>query len=116
MQMSDWQNAEHYRWGEVCDGWHLLRREDLSVIQERVPPGAGEVRHAHRAARQFFYILQGEASIEFDEKVLTLKQGQGVEVPPGVAHRFANRSAEDVLFLVISSPSAHGDRITMASP
>jgi len=19
--------AEHYRWGEVCDGWHLVRSE-----------------------------------------------------------------------------------------
>ena len=21
-------NAEHYTWGEGCDGWHLLKRDD----------------------------------------------------------------------------------------
>jgi hypothetical protein len=31
------ENAERYKWGEVCDGWHLLQRADVSVIQERVP-------------------------------------------------------------------------------
>ena len=51
------QNAEHYVWGEVCDGWHLLQREGMSIIQERVPAGASEVMHHHEVARQFFYIL-----------------------------------------------------------
>jgi hypothetical protein len=41
-------DAEHYVWGSVCDGWRLLNEADLSVIQERVPPGQGEVRHFHR--------------------------------------------------------------------
>jgi hypothetical protein len=27
------ENAEHYIWGEICDGWHLLKRDDMSVIQ-----------------------------------------------------------------------------------
>jgi hypothetical protein len=38
-------NAEHYIWGEGCDGWHLLKGDDLSVIQERVPPGNFETKH-----------------------------------------------------------------------
>jgi len=31
-------------------------------------------------------------------------------VPPNLEHRFCNRSTEDVVFLVISSPSTAGDR------
>ena len=53
------ENAEHYIWGDICDGWHLLKREDISIIQERVPPGATEAMHYHNTARQFFYILEG---------------------------------------------------------
>ena len=34
-------NAEHYVWGDGCDGWHLLKHPDLSVIQERVPADRG---------------------------------------------------------------------------
>ena len=60
------ENAEHYVWGEVCDGWHLLKREDMSVIQERVPAGGAEVMHYHNIARQFFYILEGEGTMVFE--------------------------------------------------
>lgn len=105
------ENSEHYVWGAVCDGWHLLRCPDLSVIQERVPPGAGEVRHFHARARQFFFVIKGEAVIEYGETSVAFSAGQGVHVPPEVEHRFVNASSEEVVFLVISSPSTAGDRI-----
>ena len=50
-------NARHYLWGGACDGWHLLAGDDLSVIEERMPPGTAEQRHSHVRARQFFYVL-----------------------------------------------------------
>jgi mannose-6-phosphate isomerase-like protein (cupin superfamily)/GNAT superfamily N-acetyltransferase len=112
----DEANAEHYRWGEVCDGWHLLKTDGLSVIKERVPPGRGEVRHYHRSARQFFYILAGEALLEVGETEHRLAAGQGIEVPPGIPHRFRNGSNADVVFLVISSPKSHGDRVDAGPP
>lgn len=110
----DETNAEHYRWGEGCDGWHLLKTDGLSVIKERVPPGRGETRHFHRAARQFFYILAGEAMIEIEGAGHRLSAGQGIEVPPGSRHLFRNDSEADVIFLVISSPKSHGDRVEAA--
>ena len=104
-------SSPHYSWGEVCDGWRLLNRPDISVIEERVPAGASERRHRHAAARQFFYLLSGEASIEFDSHTVRLQTGQGLEVPPGHWHRFVNHSDTiDVRFLVISAPSTLGDR------
>jgi Cupin domain len=66
MQIVDFSNTEHYLWGAACDGWHLVKRDDLSVITERVPPGESEQRHFHNYSRQFFYILVGEAVIEVD--------------------------------------------------
>jgi hypothetical protein len=33
------ENAENYKWGNNCDGWHLLKSDSLSVIQERMPAG-----------------------------------------------------------------------------
>ena len=106
-------SADHYVWGGACDGWHLLKEPSLSVIQERVPAGLGEVRHFHSNARQFFYVIKGTATLEFDDQLVTLAVGDGVEVPPGVRHRFANRSAADVEFLVISSPTTAGDRTNL---
>jgi len=106
-------SAEHYRWGDVCDGWRLLDRPDLSVTQERIPPGAGEVRHYHQQARQVFFVLDGELQIEARDQVHRLSRGDSLEVPPGAAHRVRNASAADVSFLVVAAPSTQGDRIDL---
>ena len=105
------ENAEHYVWGEVCDGWHLLKREDMSIIQERVPAGRAEVIHYHNLARQFFYILDGEGTMVSEGQEILMKKGQGLEIPPQVRHQFMNQSNADVHFLVISVPSTRGDRV-----
>jgi mannose-6-phosphate isomerase-like protein (cupin superfamily) len=105
------QNAEHYVWGEICDGWHLLKREDMSVIQERVPAGAAEIMHSHTKARQFFYILEGEGRLNFEDRQVILHSGEGLEIPPQVRHQFRNLSNADVHFLVISIPTTRGDRV-----
>jgi mannose-6-phosphate isomerase-like protein (cupin superfamily) len=107
------ENAEHYIWGEVCDGWHLFKREDISIIQERVPAGGAEVMHYHNVARQFFYILEGEGTIVFEDHEVVLKNGQGLEIPLQVKHQFKNQSNSDVHFLVISIPTTKGDRINI---
>lgn len=102
--------AEHYVWGEMNDGWRLLDRDDLSVIEERVPPGGAEEWHVHSSARQFFVVLTGSAVMETVEGDVSLTSGQGLEIEPGLAHRFTNPSEDDVRFLVISAPTTRGDR------
>ncbi len=107
------ENAEHYTWGNVCDGWHLLKRDDMSVIQERVPAGGEEVMHYHNMARRFFYILEGQGEMAFEDKTISLNKGQGIEIKPQVKHQFKNQSDADVHFLVISVPSTRGDRVNL---
>ncbi len=106
--------AEHYQWGDLSDGWHLLKQEGVSIIQERVSPGGKEQWHLHERARQFFFVLEGEATMAFDHKTIILSKHQGIEVPPGIAHQFRNDSSADVSFLVISVPPSHGDRKNIA--
>ncbi|HXD09702.1 MAG TPA: cupin domain-containing protein [Anaerolineales bacterium] len=107
------ENAEHYIWGEICDGWHLLKREDMSVIQERVPPRGAEIMHYHSRSRQFFYVLDGQGTMAFEDHEVTLNKGHGLEIPPLVKHQFKNKSNGDVHFLVISIPTTKGDRINV---
>jgi len=107
------ENAEHYIWGEVCDGWHLLKHDDMSVIQELVPAGGAEVMHYHNVARQFFYVLAGKGTMVFEDHEVVLQKGQGLEIEPQVKHQFTNRSREDVHFLVVSVPSTWGDRVNV---
>jgi mannose-6-phosphate isomerase-like protein (cupin superfamily) len=105
-------NAEHYMWGGVCDGWHLVKGETLSVIHERMPPGASEVRHYHNTSHQFFFVLIGKVTLEVAGERHNLSAYQGIEVSPETPHQMLNTSDRDAEFLVISQPPSHGDRVS----
>jgi uncharacterized cupin superfamily protein len=105
--------AEHYTWGDLsnpCDGWYLLQTPELSVIEERMPPGASEQRHLHKKSRQFFYVLWGEFTMECGGLEYTLRAGEAIEIAPGLAHKAINRSQADTRILVTSQPPSHEDR------
>jgi len=104
-------NAEHYLWGDGCDGWHLVKTPTLSVIKEKVPSGCEETRHYHQRAEQFFFVLEGIASIDVNGIVHQLKSQQGIHVEAGVAHQLRNDQDDDLVFMVTSSPPSHGDRV-----
>jgi len=110
-QMIDKNTTEHYTWGQHCDGWHLIKSDTLSVIQESMPPHTSEIRHLHKHALQFFFVLTGQATIEYNGKVHILNTHQGLEVKPGVVHQVFNKSEQVLHFIVVSSPPSHGDRI-----
>lgn len=107
------QNAEHYVWGDKCDGWHLVKNKDLSVIHERMPANTLEIRHYHNQARQFFFILSGIATMDISGELIELYQEEGIEVPPLIPHQIRNESNQDVEFLVISQPTSKGDRVNI---
>ena len=103
--------AEHYQWGSGCDGWYLAKTAGLHVIEERLPPGAGETLHFHRAAQQFFYVLEGSATFVLDGHPVAAVAGQGLSIAPGVRHRVRNTGHGALRLLVISQPPSHGDRV-----
>ena len=106
-------SGEHYIWGDHCDGWHLVKDPELSVIQELMPAGTAEVLHFHQRAQQFFFILSGEAFMEVDGNEIELKTGDGIHIRPGVRHQIRNSSRQPVEFLVVSHPPSHGDRVVV---
>ncbi|HSY67665.1 MAG TPA: cupin domain-containing protein [Edaphobacter sp.] len=110
------RSAEHYKWGGPqgtdCDGWHLVKTPALSIIEEFMPPGTSEARHFHVHARQFFFVLEGELTLEVEHHDFVLQTGEGLEISPGQQHQAMNRSRGPVRMLVTSQPPSHGDRIT----
>ncbi|MEO6732985.1 MAG: cupin domain-containing protein [Ferruginibacter sp.] len=104
-------NADHYIWGQNNHGWHLLKNDELSVIEERMNPDSSEHLHYHEQAQQLFYILSGEATFKLEEKEIHLAAGETMHVPPGLPHKISNNGAAYLRFLVISTPESHGDRI-----
>jgi mannose-6-phosphate isomerase-like protein (cupin superfamily) len=111
LEITSIKSAEHYVWGKQCDGWHLVKSKNLSVIQERVPSGKAECRHYHSESEQFFYILSGVATIELNDTIFTLGANQGIHIPSGGTHQLRNQHKTDLVFIVTSTPPSHGDRI-----
>jgi mannose-6-phosphate isomerase-like protein (cupin superfamily) len=104
------ETAEHYTWGQNCDGWHLLKSDSLSIIQEKMPGGTEEALHFHAKAQQFFYILSGQATFEIGNDLIEVTANEGLHIAPNQKHKIKNTSISDLHFLVISEPKAHGDR------
>ena len=105
-----------YSWGEDCTAWPFVDREDLSVIEEEIASGSGEQLHRHQQARQFFYILCGEATFVVDGVLHKVSAGAGLEIAPRQAHLIRNDTEDLLRFLVISAPRAHGDRENLDQP
>ena len=107
------ENAEHYIWGDNCDGWHLVKSKQLSVIQECVPSGSFEKKHFHRQSEQFFFILSGVASLEVDGVLHILNAHEGLHVPAGTPHQLMNKHSKPLSFIVTSTPPSHEDRVAL---
>jgi mannose-6-phosphate isomerase-like protein (cupin superfamily) len=105
----------HYIWGDQCEGWNLTEEDSLSVKYERMPPCTAEQGHFHQRARQFFYILKGEAVFEIDGKRIRVNCHAGIEIGPGKKHRILNEGPEYLEFILSSGPSAKQDRINIDS-
>jgi uncharacterized cupin superfamily protein len=78
-----------------------------------VPGGQSSHRHAHSRQDEFIVVMQGTVELETNAGVEVLKPGMCAGFPAGTgnAHRFVNRSAEDVLLLVIGDRTG-GDEVS----
>ncbi len=104
-------NSEHYIWGDNCHGWHLLKNDRLSIIEESMPPNTSEVKHYHNKAQQFFYILKGNAVFELDNTTVQIGEREGIHIGQQIVHQIRNEGSMDLEFLVISEPTTKADRV-----
>ena len=72
------------------------------------PGGQSSHRHAHARQDEFIVVMQGTVELQTNAGVEVLKAGMCAGFPAGTgnAHRFINRSSEDVLLLVIGDRTA----------
>lgn len=105
------KNSEHYNWGNNCSGWHLVKSENLSVIEELMPANTSEQIHYHNFSEQYFHILNGTATFEIEKEIIEVNKGEGIHIYPQVVHQIKNQTNENLEFLVISQPHSHGDKI-----
>lgn len=107
------QNSKTYKWGKNCDSWVFVDTEDLSVKVESMPHGAKEKLHFHSRAKQFFYILKGEATFYLNGIIEIVNENEGVLIDPKIEHYIANETEDLLDFIVISQPTTNNDRTTL---
>ena len=105
------RNAEHYSWGNNCDGWYFLKSPTLTVIRERMPSGTSEQFHCHEKSQQLFFVLTGTATFDVDGREERISANESLHVRPKVLHRVSNLEKDDLTFVAISEPEPHEDRI-----
>lgn len=104
--------ANQQRWNRRLGDHAKLTNYGVNLT--RIVPGAqSSDRHAHSRQDEFVYVLQGEVALESDAGVQVLRPGMCAGFPAGTgnAHRFVNRTAGDVLLLVIGDRTA-GDEVS----
>ena len=116
LQVRSTASASRYEWGDGCEGWRLVADDDLSVIEERMPPGTAETWHVHSRSKQLFYLLAGEVEVRTDAGSAALRAGESVTVGPGVPHCVANTASDAARFLVVSAPTTLLDRQAVSPP
>jgi len=104
-------NAPSFTWREVCDGWTLLSRPGLHILEEQMPADTRELMHVHERTVQFYFVLDGEAIVEVAGTDVLVRAGEGIEIPPGVPHQMRNDSLHPLDFLVASSGLPRQDRV-----
>jgi mannose-6-phosphate isomerase-like protein (cupin superfamily) len=84
-------------WGS----WHVIDVSDGYKIKRiHVTPGCrlSLQTHAHRS--EHWVVIQGEATCTVDDRRVTVRTGESIDVPTGARHRLANDSADVELVVV----------------
>lgn len=109
------KNSEHYVWGQNCEGWHLHKSDNLSVIQESMPSGSSEILHYHNKTEQVFYILSGTATFEINGNTEIVSINESIHIPCKTLHQISNQHHEPLSFILVSQPKPQGDRVEIIS-
>src|SRR5262245_56682207 len=81
-------------WFEV-----LQTGEKSQTAVMKLAPGksSGDEAEAHEDSEQILLVIEGEVLAEIESEEKTLHEGDVVVIPPGVKHRFTNRSRKPAL-------------------
>jgi mannose-6-phosphate isomerase-like protein (cupin superfamily) len=60
-----------------------------------------------------FYILSGTATFEVEQQIQIVTANHAIHILPETEHRILNNGENDLHFIVISEPKAHGDQVNV---
>jgi quercetin dioxygenase-like cupin family protein len=76
----------------------------VAIFQHAVPPMGGPPVHRHSREDEWFYVLDGQITVEVDGERMVLPAGGSAFAPRGTTHAFQNFSNTQAEILVMVIP------------
>src|SRR5262245_33093435 len=73
-----------------------------SLAEATVPTGSATERHYHKLSEEFYFLLEGEGTIEINGETRPVGPGDAILIPPGAWHQITASSA--LRFLCCCAP------------
>jgi mannose-6-phosphate isomerase-like protein (cupin superfamily) len=91
----------------ICGHWNGSPLEIGTGLRREA--GAGEVRHQH-PYREYYVVLEGDAELEVEGRLVALRAGMVVMVEPGERHMVASVGEAGARWVVIKERSEPGTK------
>ena len=87
----------------------LCREEMFNVKKIVVYPGKRLSLQRHRQRSEHWHILNGEASITLNDRMLKVHEGESVDIQQEELHRIENTGSNDLIFIEIQRGDYFGE-------
>jgi mannose-6-phosphate isomerase-like protein (cupin superfamily) len=79
-----------------------------SLAEATVAVGSSTERHYHKNSEEFYFVLEGEGTMEINGEIRSVKPGDAILIPPGSWHQITAISS--LRFLCCCAPAySHED-------
>jgi mannose-6-phosphate isomerase-like protein (cupin superfamily) len=83
-----------------------------TLAEARLPQGGSTMAHRHLKTEEIYYILEGRGSMQVNEEIKSVGQGDAIAIPPGSLHKIANTGTNTLKFLCCCAPGyEHEDTV-----
>jgi len=76
--------------------------KNQSLAEASMPAGTATLRHYHKDAEEFYFLLDGTGTMEVDGEVVNVGPGDAILIPPGSWHQIT--AHEPLRFLCCCAP------------
>ena len=83
--------------------------DNYKVKRIEVLPGKRLSYQKHARRAEHWFVVQGTAKVTLDEREITVKAGESIDIPLGAAHRIGNPGEELLVFIEVQRGNYLGE-------
>ena len=87
----------------------LEEASSFKVKRIEVLPGKRLSYQKHSQRAEHWFVVEGTAKVTLDDKEITVRAGESIDIPIGAAHRVENPGDEDLIFIEVQRGNYLGE-------